>query len=594
MYIYLHNRVKKKYVSELSRDRLVVCSSAVSSSFKEMGFYVEEINLNNYNCEKELAEKVSIEFSKISDEEVKELVRPFLNEYFSYSLRISYLINRHVFDLIKRFSPGCVTIISPGSRMTKLPFYGFVTTESKRGSSKLYNAVCANVLADKITKYHPNILVARFCVGSDFLCFNLVRKAFYKLLNAIFLILMVLQCLILSFAMKSRALNSRVSTNKKEEVNFLIIARAPHHYRFAEKFSSSLSGAKIALFPQSTQLNLLGNLSFIKKNKNEEKLFGYSPLDVMHALKRHAKTLNKLRRKSNSFSEELRFKYIDYRWLLQELRAVSVVYFYKEILTVSVKQPVKRLLSFEISGRAAAFETAEMRKKNIPSVSYQTVVVSSKPLVFFPLHDIFLSDSSVSNKNAKSIGSIREGECLFKGVHNISEGVSPVSGKSIVTFFTQPYEHEVTLLIIKEIADWARQKNSTLNVKLHPRDSESYYKEIIDYKEVEVTGGSNPTHVINSSDIVVTRTSSVAKEALLLGKPIILCLFSDFDKKVEVDFINKNLKSSVIVRNASDLLSLLNDKECLLDANLELKNWLYQSDDCGNVFDYLSLLDAES
>jgi len=69
--------------------------------------------------------------------------------------------------------------------------------------------------------------------------------------------------------------------------------------------------------------------------------------------------------------------------------------------------------------------------------------------------------------------------------------------------------------------------------------------------------------LIETSDLTVTRTSSVAKEALALGVPILLCCWSDFDRSVKTDYIVDEPGWRYCATSEREVVALLNDPEPL-------------------------------
>jgi len=115
-------------------------------------------------------------------------------------------------------------------------------------------------------------------------------------------------------------------------------------------------------------------------------------------------------------------------------------------------------------------------------------------------------------------------------------------------------------------------KNVTLVVKQHPGEPESYTEEIrkkIDYFNVSnvvmVSKGSDMYELTYVCDILLTKTSTTAIEAIALDKPVIVLDLGSAQESA--DYVKDGV--ALEVRNAADLKSAINS---ILDGNYNISN----------------------
>lgn len=141
-----------------------------------------------------------------------------------------------------------------------------------------------------------------------------------------------------------------------------------------------------------------------------------------------------------------------------------------------------------------------------------------------------------------------------------------------ILYFTQPYENEIELSIVKSLKKIAEKVGAKLFIKLHPRDSKDKFnpiRENIFFLEASQVLSS----YIKDFDVVVVRTSAIGKEAIIAGVPTIISLFSYADQTIKVDFIQEKYKKfKSFVYNADQLTSAIVDFDITFDEFIKFRN----------------------
>jgi hypothetical protein len=164
------------------------------------------------------------------------------------------------------------------------------------------------------------------------------------------------------------------------------------------------------------------------------------------------------------------------------------------------------------------------------------------------------------------------------------EGMSGARAAREVGFFTQPYEPMVTLEILRLLCEGVRELGGHVYLKLHPRDDERIYRDIISrFRGVLQPVTSSPDMLLGQVDLCVTRTSSVAKEAIAAGIPVVLCLWTKMDKSIRADYVRPDGGLNYCSFGADDLQSTISDFGELQRAAVELRGLLFGELDIRNL-----------
>lgn len=209
----------------------------------------------------------------------------------------------------------------------------------------------------------------------------------------------------------------------------------------------------------------------------------------------------------------------------------------------------------------AGLEALAARENNSTSHCIQTALISSTPHPVFPCSDYFYSDGICTQKLIEKNGSHKEGIICYAGPPFPVKQMRSLEKIRNIAYFTQPHESNISNSIVTVLGKWANENETKISIKLHPRDKIKLYEKVLKKNNniLYLPQDSDIETIIERSDLVVTRTSSVAKEAIALGCPIVLCQWSDFDRSIIADYIVDDLKTQYRSTNESELLALLNE-----------------------------------
>lgn len=489
----------------------------------------------------------------------------FLNDYYSYSIRPVFSQMLAVKELCEKFPERDVVIFSAKTSCSLVPMLGFKTTESKIGSQDLLGSVTVEQI-----KKNKKFQSAQFIsLRGDFFCNEFLRKNILRLANLVFSLL---------FIIKSSITKSH--RGNKVDGAPVVIYRNAHQERFAMKLA--LSGRRLSLLyiPQLTQ----GKIRSLKKNNvvrgGVEKI-GFNLMDILISLRKAfdlARDFRKNTKAESSFSI-LTVQGISIRlnknWIKSEVSLVNIVFLYSALIThILKKNKVKKLVNFELVGRMAGIEAMCSSNLGIKVVSIQTALVASRPHPVFPYSTKFFADSEETARMIRGNGVIVRGTVEFAGSLERSKPLKIPKNFKRIVFYTQPYEPEATRRLISVLREWADSNNAELKIKIHPRDHTSAYTGL-GLEDCYIDQNVNITELYDWADLTITRTSSVAKESLSLGCPVLLALWSKFDKKIKADYIDSRFSSGYISEDSESLNALLTDPLLIIRSNLNLRESLF-------------------
>jgi len=119
---------------------------------------------------------------------------------------------------------------------------------------------------------------------------------------------------------------------------------------------------------------------------------------------------------------------------------------------------------------------------------------------------------------------------------------------------------------------------NNLLIKLHPREDGKIIKQILDELNIEITiiKDYNILDVINSSDIILSRNSTIVLEAMILSKPVILLEFINYNFEFSGKYLFKdddyliNIFDEKLLKDS--IYKLFHDKEYYNEYSKGLKN----------------------
>lgn len=115
--------------------------------------------------------------------------------------------------------------------------------------------------------------------------------------------------------------------------------------------------------------------------------------------------------------------------------------------------------------------------------------------------------------------------------------------RNIISILTQPHEVQDFCKniegIIHTALDLITQDNIQIVILLHPRDDRENYKSLNSFSFVKIQESSAQllNHLINSR-FVISRTTSLIHDCILLDIPVISLMTSDTDRRVQANYLN--------------------------------------------------------
>ncbi len=205
-------------------------------------------------------------------------------------------------------------------------------------------------------------------------------------------------------------------------------------------------------------------------------------------------------------------------------------------------------------------------KYHLKSFQVQTTLMMSFPQVDFISCDKFLFKSEeICNLYQETNPSYKEKMGYWGNLVALEEEEVQQGNNERILFFTQPYEESVEQQILKCIKKFDSKKRG---LKLHPRDDESKFVDFMDTFDI-ISGKKHIDDYLSEFDVCILRTSSIAQDIILKGIPVIFCLFSDFDKSIQADYLEENYYG--LVHNEEELRVVLNNPQKLYTAFREFR-----------------------
>jgi UDP-N-acetylglucosamine:LPS N-acetylglucosamine transferase len=168
-------------------------------------------------------------------------------------------------------------------------------------------------------------------------------------------------------------------------------------------------------------------------------------------------------------------------------------------------------------------------------------------------------------------------DILFKALKRRGNGksIDITNDRGVIVFASQPSsanEHYLKMLFSAFIG----MKDKQLVVKTHPREtSTSIYKHVAKSVGINIIiTDENLTSLLKNSDLMITKTSSAALDAALLGKPVIM--FDPSGRKNVPFFVEKGI--AIGVYESQNLLGeinrILTDKKTREELNSSMNNFI--------------------
>lgn len=509
----------------------------------------------------------------------------FLNDYYSYSIKPLVALMLGLKSWIDSSRVCEVLIVSARTSGKRIPLVGFRTSESLRGSPNLLNSR----LNELLPLVFPETKFRFEYVRGDLLCYEGIRRLVIGSVNIACSLILIAKTLWFNWRREQVEHGTRLES--------VVLVRTEHHLRFAHRLLKDSSAAGLVILPQVSQGLFSSLVRFSRNAPAEIPKLGITPLMAFRAFTRSLREIAELKKFSrNARSQVLMVAGLKIPLQISdvadEIRLVWAVLLYKNILSqlLKIAQPA-RLVNFELVGRMAGLEALAARENGVDSLTVQTALISSAPHPIFPHSNRFFVDSATTLSMISENGSRKKGEVAYAGPPYSLGRMRAVDVFRDVVFFSQPYEHAVAIRIISKLCHWVRPNGGRVTLRLHPRDKllnyESLFETFADVLNLEK--GAGVAAVINSHDLCITRTSSVAKEAIAMGVPVLLCLWSDFDRSVKADYIANLPSSRYCSYFEEDFLSVLSDSKGLISSAGKLSELMFAGKTMTNLMATLCL-----
>lgn len=533
----------------------------------------DQRQLRSWPCEGDFeASRALVEaLAMVDDESARSVLRAYLNEYFSYAVAPLLALIEQVQEILSAENVSEIVVLasdSPGP----LPNFGFRTAELSRGSP--------NLLYGRIASFLPQIFAdmpMTFHRGKpDILSRPWVRVPLLRLASAIFQIVFSIKLLFFS--------SSRPTSPAADQVKNLVIHRAQPQSKHVEGLGASPHGMTLAILGQ---LQSLDRNELRRLDRQQDPAIPRATVNFRDLWKAYCSSRADLRavrrfaRKGRgpltltTAKGELSLDLVD---LAREITLFPAPLLYKGVLAALVgRLSPRKLVGFELVGRAASFEAEAARAANARVEAIQVATIANRAHPIFPFADIFHADSPETARYLSTIAPSGDGKVRYSGA---IEALAPpqIAGKiERIALFTQPYETTETLALLEEVCGWAVQNDAKVCIRPHPRDDASYYMAILARfgETAFLDTAIDASEKILWSQVCITRTSSVAKAALAKGRPPLICLLSDFDRGIDMDMIKPHLRPSCIVNDAPSIRLYLDAPDEMVAAALLLQEAIF-------------------
>lgn len=573
LYIYLSGKLEPDFKRKLSSNDCFICfNDKVDIPVNSL---LQTPSKISESTEKSIAKAMLDIVEKIKDKnKIKApIIKSFINDYFSYSIKPAYSTIASILDVINQHKDKEVVFISAKYNSQTIPMHGFKNTESLKGSSHLFYASLLPHILSNLNNETKYTVIYR---PGDVLVSNFFRVSFLKVINKALFIMFISKTLLINFLLRK--------AHNRSNVGALILVRNNHQLRFASDISSNMRNSDILFLPQLSQ----GSLNELFKICNEIKSKGVAHrISIKSILKSYIKTKSDIKEINRASCIPREKAYIDgisldidLEVISKEVRSLNIFIYYRNLIQELLSSSkTKKLINFELVGRMAGIESLAANSVSVQNISVQTALISATPLPVFPHASLFLTDSAPTKFLIENIGIEKKGEIQYLGAPYKLKRLKERKHIEKVGFFTQPYELRYSLEIIKVLLEWCKTNGTKLVIRYHPRDNPELYQNLlIEYSEcyIEDLGDQSLNKVFDSIDVSITKTSSTAKESIANGIPVILCLWSELDNSIVADYISNNSSMNYCTHNKNELNNLLNSgMELLLKNASQLQQTLF-------------------
>lgn len=268
-------------------------------------------------------------------------------------------------------------------------------------------------------------------------------------------------------------------------------------------------------------------------------------------------------------------KYSKSELLVKYIQSLPVTLLY---LCHSKSEKNKHVISAELLTAHSSILYYFVKKNNSILSIVQTVSLFKTNNFHFNYCDHFLFESFslyewFYNKHDKPKNYLFEGN-VYDIIENRRNNLNKILFISQPSLKSEDIDHKIVSKIVNLDV-------KQIDVRLHPRDSDDRY----DNLKVKQSRDLN----IEDYDLIITRTSSMAVQAIYQNVPIIYCLFDDWSRKNDHYYIPKKYKGNAY--SIDDLNLILNDYPNLLDNFSDFRNSFFKANsvkDSNNLKSFFS------
>lgn len=474
-----------------------------------------------------------------------------------YLFAAKSLVGCHLLDAKSR-----VYIYSAKGGDQGLPVMGFSTSENPRGSRLVLGAYISRALS-KIFANKGIVFVER---SARPLSYRWIRMSVLLIAEVAFGINFIIK-LIRASSFYDEVSKSHCCCGGKKHV-FLV--RVPHHARFLETIVSAWpvdQEVNVLVLPQARQgsiAKLLKSLGAIKQRKSVY----FVKLNILSVAKLVLRSSKEMlvemflakRKKDESYTIPYGCHLIKLDAVVRETSLFFTDYMYINALKYGLREygQKDRYVSFSMKGRYSCMESKVVRAKGVRTIGVQTAALDDFPSAVFPWFDMFYANSSNEVRMQRNIGVSSLGEVVFSGAPQRVREPKKISVVKRISYFTQPYDHAATESFLVDLLALCKEYKILLTIKIHPRDAIGFYPSLANDDSL-VISHREAGEIIDDSDIVLARTSSVLFEAAMSGVLTFACMLSNFDMEFKVDYLSALRSAELTVISPAELKERLGE-----------------------------------
>lgn len=569
--LYLSGKWDVTYARDFGPDDLLFCAPGFSEQAPDFDWH--ELPRLPRGSFYDLAKAYTDLLQTDGDDDLDgDLAWALANTQFEYGVCPIAALLLEIDRLIDAEAPRSLVVIASKSSLRHIPAIGVVTKESSRGSPNLLGALAARAIVEAKLDLPVEWVVTR----GDPLCVPAIRYSVFRLATIALILLAAI-----------RIMRSPIGTWEalRQDCQVVVGVRSAGQAGHASRIFGGIGRIAALVIPQFTGRNMMHEIARVAG----ERLTVFRPTnrDLLRALRTaiFARSRSAGRREGGKSQLAVgRFRLpVSRAGLIRELRLFPILRYHKALMELSLARlaGLRTLVGFEIKGPFATVEAMAGRSAGLRTAAVQTVLVPPRPLPVFPWPDLFFADAVASADTIRQIGQRNMGQVAFVGSPHVVEPIRSSLPLRSVVFLSQPYETPQALSLVQTLVEAARHFGFKIRIRLHPRDDRENYRPVLEGAEdvLAICDRNTLAESISGADLCVTRVSSSAKEALAAGNPVVICLWSEYDRSIVADYIARDdLAARYITTDSASLWRVLGNADQLVAASVELQARLFKDD----------------